>query len=212
MVSRPRGWKRAVKRLVDVVVASALFVSLLPLLGAAALAIRIESPGNPIFRQKRLGHRGTPFTMFKLRTMVARNDDSAHRRYVAALINGEGDKHDGIYKLTNDPRLTRIGKILRRASVDEVPQLVNVIRGEMSLVGPRPPLPSEAALYSERDWGRLALRPGLTGLWQVSGRCELTYREMIELDLRYVREWSLRRDLRILLATPRAILSLRGAA
>jgi lipopolysaccharide/colanic/teichoic acid biosynthesis glycosyltransferase len=96
--------------------------------------------------------------------------------------------------------------------VDEVPQLVNVIRGEMSLVGPRPPLPSEAELYSERDWGRLALRPGLTGLWQVSGRCELTYREMIELDLRYVREWSLRRDLRILVATPRAILSLRGAA
>jgi lipopolysaccharide/colanic/teichoic acid biosynthesis glycosyltransferase len=207
-----RGWDVVVKRVMDVVLASLALAVATPVLALAAVAIRIESSGQAIFRQQRLGRDGRPFTMFKLRTMVTRNDDSAHRNYVAALMNGDGEKHDGIYKLTNDPRLTRVGRILRRTSLDEVPQLLNVIRGEMSLVGPRPPLPSEVELYDERDCGRLAQRPGITGLWQVSGRCELTYRQMIELDLRYVREWSLGLDVRILLRTPRAIASQRGAA
>jgi lipopolysaccharide/colanic/teichoic acid biosynthesis glycosyltransferase len=206
------GWASVVKRAIDIVLASLVLAVIAPLVGATATLVRIETPGRAIFRQQRLGRGGRPFTMFKLRTMRSGNDDTDHRRYVAALMNGDGQRHGGMYKLTQDPRLTRLGRVLRRISLDEAPQLVNVIRGEMSLVGPRPPLPSEAELYDERDWRRLAVRPGITGLWQVSGRCELTYRDMIELDLRYVEQWSLWLDLHILAQTPRAVLSRRGAA
>jgi lipopolysaccharide/colanic/teichoic acid biosynthesis glycosyltransferase len=207
-----RRWSVVVKRAIDVVLASVGLIVATPLLALAAVAIRVESRGPAIFRQERLGLGGRPFTVYKLRTMVDGNDDSAHRAYVADLLKGEGETHDGLYKLTRDPRLTRVGTFLRRTSVDEIPQLLNVIRGEMSIVGPRPPLPSEAELYDARDWGRLTQAPGITGLWQVSGRCELTYREMIELDLQYIKSWSVWLDLRILLRTPRAILSRRGAA
>jgi lipopolysaccharide/colanic/teichoic acid biosynthesis glycosyltransferase len=144
--------------------------------------------------------------------MFAKNDDEAHRRYVASLLRGEGTTHDGIYKMANDPRITRVGRIMRRLSIDELPQLFNVLRGEMSLVGPRPPLPSEAELYDARSWGRLACRPGITGLWQVSGRSKLTYLEMIELDLEYARTWHLALDVRILAKTPFVVLSRQGAA
>jgi lipopolysaccharide/colanic/teichoic acid biosynthesis glycosyltransferase len=165
-----------------------------------------------IFRQPRLGLAGRPFTLYKLRTMVDGNDDAEHRAYVAALLNGDAERNGGIYKLTDDPRITRVGRMLRRFSLDEVPQLVNVLRGDMSVVGPRPPLASETELYEARDWARLACLPGITGLWQVSGRCELTYRDMIELDIEYVERWSPWLDLSIIARTPRAILSRRGAA
>jgi lipopolysaccharide/colanic/teichoic acid biosynthesis glycosyltransferase len=212
MVPVPSGWRARVKRAVDLVLAVVILIVTTPLVCVAAVGIRVETRGPVIFRQQRLGLGGRPFTIYKLRTMVDGNDDSAHRAYVAGLIRGEGEKNGGIYKISDDPRITLVGRFLRRISVDEAPQLVNVLRGEMSLVGPRPPLPSEAELYDERDWGRLACRPGITGLWQVSGRCELTYREMIELDLEYVRRWSPRLDTVILLKTPRAIFSRRGAA
>lgn len=202
----------AAKRVVDLVVAPLVLVAAAPLLIIAMAAIRIESPGPAILRQQRVGLRGRPFTIFKLRTMVQGNDDSEHRAYVKALLQGDAQRNGGIYKLTNDARVTRVGRLLRRCSLDEVPQLVNVLRGEMTLVGPRPPLPSEVDHYDARDWGRLALTPGITGLWQVSGRCELTYREMIELDLDYVEHWSLGLDLAIIARTPGAVLSQRGAA
>ena len=194
------------KRTVDVVVATVALVVALPVIAGAALAISIESPGGWLFTQTRLGANGRPFRLYKLRTMVSGNDDAQHRAYVASLILGQGAASDGLFKLVNDPRRTRVGSILRRFSIDELPQLWNVLKGDMSLIGPRPPLPSEAELYDEATWSRMAVSPGLTGLWQVSGRSRLTFAEMVALDVRYWQNWSPLLDMRILLRTPRAVL------
>jgi lipopolysaccharide/colanic/teichoic acid biosynthesis glycosyltransferase len=202
----------AVKRSIDIVGAAVGIVLFLPLLLVAVVAIRVDSPGAAVFRQVRVGRHGRHFTTYKLRTMVVDNDDTAHQSYIKSMLQGEGSTHDGIYKLTNDPRITKVGRFLRRMSIDEIPQLFNVLRGHMSLVGPRPPLPSEADLYDARAWGRLSCPPGITGLWQVSGRCELSYLQMIELDLEYARTWRLGLDLRILAKTPLVAISRRGAA
>lgn len=208
-IARP--WS-AVKRLIDVVGAGALLVLTIPVLLAAMVAIRMESPGPTIFRQERVGKRGRRFTVLKLRTMVDGNDDSEHDRYVAALMTGRASRRNGMYKLDDDPRITSVGRVLRRASIDELPQLWNVLRGDMSLVGPRPPLPREVERYDAQMWHRLVGRPGLTGLWQVSGRCELTFGEQVELDITYWRRWTLALDFEILARTPLAVLSARGAA
>lgn len=203
---------RLLKRTVDLVGASLALVVVLPVLVVAALAIVIDSQGGVLFTQTRLGAGGRPFRMVKLRTMRTGNDEVEHRSYVAALISGHGEPHGGMYKLVHDARRTRVGRVLRSFSIDELPQLWNVLRGEMSLVGPRPPLPEEAAAYDEVARARLAAKPGLTGLWQVSGRSRLTFEEMVELDLRYWREWSLLLDLRILLRTPKAVIWNRETA
>lgn len=211
------GWSpspaaRAFKRGLDVVVSLTALVLALPVLIIAAVAIKLDSPGPVFFRQERIGALGRRFRIYKLRTMVVGNDDSLHRAYVAALIRGTAPKHDGMFKLVRDPRITRVGRVLRRLSIDEVPQLWNVVRGEMSLVGPRPALPAEVVLYDERALQRLAAKPGVTGLPQVSGRCELTFAEIVELDLEYLNRWSPWLELQILLRTPLAIVSKRGAA
>ncbi len=203
---------RSLKRATDVVIAVIALVVALPLLAVAAMAIVAESKGGALFTQTRVGAGGQPFRLFKMRTMRAGSDDGEHRAYVAALINGEGEPQDGMYKIVDDHRRTTVGKLLRSFSIDELPQLWNVLRGDMSVIGPRPPLPEEAALYDRATWARMAVKPGLTGLWQVSGRSRLSFEEMVELDIRYWREWSPLLDLRILARTPKAVLWSRDTA
>lgn len=194
------------KRSVDVVFASAILVLSVPVLALAAVAIVAESRGGVLFRQTRVGSGGRRFQMYKLRTMRPANDEAEHQAYVAELIRGQGRPQGGMYKLVADDRRTGVGRVLRSFSIDELPQLWNVVRGDMSIVGPRPPLPAEVALYDEATWARMAATPGLTGLWQVSGRSRLSFQEMVELDVRYWQEWTPLLDLRILLRTPKAVL------
>lgn len=200
------------KRALDVTVAGLALVLLAPLVLLVAVAIRLDSPGRAIFRQTRVGSGGKRFVLYKFRTMTLGNDDSRHQAYVAALIRGVAEPNDGMFKLVGDRRITRFGRILRRFSLDEVPQLWNVLRGDMSLVGPRPPLPGEVALYDARSRERLRIKPGITGLWQVSGRCLLTFERMVELDTEYWRSWTPWLDLQIIARTPWAMLTGRGAS
>jgi lipopolysaccharide/colanic/teichoic acid biosynthesis glycosyltransferase len=190
---RPRP-ARLVKRALDAVAAGSLIVVTSPLLGAACLAIRLESRGSPIYRQRRIGKGGAEFDLYKLRTMVSGAESMG-----AGLALDEGD-----------PRITRVGAFLRRLSLDELPNLVNVLRGEMSLVGPRPTVQVQVAQYSERQRGRLAVEPGITGWAQVKGRAALPWHERIELDLWYIEHWSLWLDLRILASTAVLLVSGRG--
>jgi lipopolysaccharide/colanic/teichoic acid biosynthesis glycosyltransferase len=176
-----------------------------------AVAIRLESPGPAIFRQRRVGRGGRIFTMLKFRTMRLGASDAPLRAQIAHELAGRGTAVGGSYKIDSDPRVTRIGRLLRRTSLDELPQLVNVLSGTMTLVGPRPCLEWEADLFSPAYAERFSVRPGLTGLWQVNGRSRLSTPQMLELDIRYVRTRSLRRDLAILARTPAALLG-GGAA
>jgi lipopolysaccharide/colanic/teichoic acid biosynthesis glycosyltransferase len=211
---RPRLARRtilahAIKRVLDVVVASLVLLVSIPVLLLSVVAISLTSRGAPIFVQERVGKDGRHFRFYKLRTMVAGNDDTVQVAWAAQWVRGGG--FNGLYKLVNDHRITRVGRFLRRYSIDELPQMWNVIRGDMSLVGPRPALPHEVAMYDDTARRRLSVKPGVTGLWQVSGRSELSFPEMIALDLHYATWWSLRSDLRILLRTPLAAISARGA-
>jgi lipopolysaccharide/colanic/teichoic acid biosynthesis glycosyltransferase len=185
---------RQVKRVLDRVGAIVLLVVTSPLLAAACIAIRLESAGSPIYRQRRVGKDGVHFDLYKLRTMVS-----------GAETMGAGLAVD-----EDDPRITRVGRFLRRFSLDELPNLVNVLRGEMSLVGPRPTVQVQVSQYTERQRRRLAVEPGITGWAQIKGRAALPWHERIELDLWYVEHWSLGLDLRILLSTARLLLSGRG--
>ncbi|MGV8083336.1 MAG: sugar transferase [Coriobacteriia bacterium] len=205
---------RKLKRLLDVIAASLGLLVLSPLFLLVAIAIRTESAGPAFFRQVRLGKNAEPFTFYKFRTMTADNDPGIHRRFVERLIvrPSEELKGDtGSFKLENDKRVTGIGKLLRRTSLDELPQLLNVLRGDMSLIGPRPPIPYEVELYSPRALRRLEGTPGMTGLWQVSGRCMTTFDEMVELDIEYIENWSLGLDFEILVRTLPAVLGKQGA-
>jgi len=170
-----------------------------------ALAIRLDSPGPVLFRQTRVGRGGRPFTLYKFRSMVAEAEMA--RASLAELNQADGP----LFKIKDDPRCTRVGRILRRFSLDELPQFYNVLRGEMSLVGPRPALPEEVAQYQDWHKKRLEVTPGLTGLWQVRGRSELTFDEMMLLDIYYAENWSLGLDLRILLETIPKVLTGQGA-
>ncbi|MBE0592379.1 MAG: exopolysaccharide biosynthesis polyprenyl glycosylphosphotransferase [Gemmatimonadales bacterium] len=208
------------KRVTDLVLAGVMVVVLAPLLFLVAAAIRLDSAGPSIFRQPRVGRGGRPFTVWKFRTMGHGVSEDAHRAYVAGMISDDGGAraHDSgsagepVFKLVQDARVTRVGRLLRRTSLDELPQLFNVLRGEMSLVGPRPPLPYEVEAYEQWQFGRLGVLPGITGLWQVSGRNRLTYRQMCELDVTYVERWSLWLDLKILLKTVPVVLFNSGKA
>lgn len=210
---RPVVTSRA-KRLVDVLGAAVGMVLLSPLFLLIAIAVRLDSRGPVFFRQERAGLFGRPFMMLKFRTMRAGTTEHRHREYVEGLLNGDEPPADGvgIYKLIADDRVTRVGQLLRRSSLDELPQLLNVLRGEMSLVGPRPAISYEVQLYDDWQRQRLDARPGLTGLWQVSGRNRLTYQRMCELDIQYIKEWSFLGDLRILLKTVPVVLTNSGAA
>lgn len=194
------------KRLVDVTAASALLVLLLPLLLAAFVAVRVTSPGAGIYRQRRVGVDGRTFEIYKFRTMQDRCSEEVHRTYVARLLAGQAEAEEGLYKLGRDLRVTKVGALLRRTSIDELPQLVNVLRGDMSLVGPRPALPWEVEMFPSWAHRRHAVRPGLTGLWQVSGRNRLTMTEGLHLDVTYVDQASFLGDLWILLRTVPALL------
>jgi lipopolysaccharide/colanic/teichoic acid biosynthesis glycosyltransferase len=206
--ARPLG--RAAKRATDVAVAAVALLLCLPLLVVVWALVRLTSPGPALFRQVRVGEGGRSFEMLKFRTMVVDNDDSAHRDYVARLLAGEAEPEEGLYKLGTDPRVTRVGAVLRKASIDELPQLINVMRGDMSLVGPRPALPWEVAMFPDWAAPRFSVRPGLTGLWQVSGRNRLSMLDGLVLDTDYVARRGLLLDLVILVRTVPAVL--RGGA
>jgi lipopolysaccharide/colanic/teichoic acid biosynthesis glycosyltransferase/GGDEF domain-containing protein len=206
-----------VKRLIDIAGSAALLLVVSPLLAVLALAIKLTSKGPVIFQQDRLGQFGARFKCLKFRTMYANNDPKIHQEYTQRFIAGQADNNaesgkPAVYKIKNDPRVTPVGRFLRKTSLDEFPQFWNVLRGEMSLVGPRPPVPYEFAVYD--IWHRrrvLEVKPGVTGLWQVSGRSRTSFDDMVRLDLRYSQSWSLWLDLRILIATPSAVLGGEGA-
>ncbi|MGE3524637.1 MAG: sugar transferase [Gemmatimonadales bacterium] len=214
-----KGWQLVLKRLVDLVGASAMLLVLGPLMLIIAAAIRLDDGAPILFKQVRIGSGGRRFNVWKFRTMRNDSSDAAHRELVMQMLRGEEvvtghQTEDGnqIFKLVDDPRVTRVGAILRRTSLDELPQLFNVLRGEMSLVGPRPPLLYEFEAYDHWQYDRLQVLPGITGLWQVSGRNLLTYRQMCELDVQYVRNWSLYLDFKILLKTIPVVLFNSGRA
>jgi lipopolysaccharide/colanic/teichoic acid biosynthesis glycosyltransferase len=204
----------ALKRVLDLTLASLLLIVLAPVMAVIAILIRCTSPGPALFRQIRIGYRLSPFVMLKFRTMQVGNDDTIHRTYVTAMLTGEATPADfqrGVYKLTQDPRVTPVGRFLRTSSLDELPQLFNVLRGNMSLVGPRPALPWEAELFEPRYRARFMAKPGITGLWQVSGRSMLTMRQALQLDVDYVERRTLGVDLVTLLRTIPAVLRGREA-
>ena len=209
---------RATKRMIDVLGSLSLLALLSPVFLAIAVAVKLTSEGPVLFRQKRIGEYGTPFTFLKFRSMYTDNDSSQHKEYVRQLIAGQAAKQptdgngEGVFKLTNDPRITPVGSFLRRTSLDELPQFLNVLRGEMSLVGPRPPVPYEVEAYA--TWHRrrlLEAKPGITGLWQVEGRSRVGFDDMVRLDLRYARNCSPWLDLKILIQTPKAVIAGNGA-
>ena len=209
---------RAIKRATDVLGSALALVLLSPIFLAIAVAIKLSSPGPILFRQKRIGQYGVPFACLKFRTMHAVNNAQIHMDYVKRFIAGKvdpgvsGTNGGAVYKITKDPRLTCVGGLLRKTSLDELPQFLNVLWGEMSMVGPRPPIPYELEAYD--IWHRrrlLEVKPGITGLWQVNGRSRLRFDDMVRLDLQYAAAWSLWLDLKILLRTPQAVVSGEGA-
>jgi lipopolysaccharide/colanic/teichoic acid biosynthesis glycosyltransferase len=210
----PKRHERALKRAMDVFGSLAALMVFLPAFAIIALLVKLTSDGPVLFCQKRVGQYGKEFKFFKFRTMYVDNDSGIHREYVAKLIAGGGDmgKGKGIYKLINDPRITPLGRYLRKTSLDELPQFVNVLKNDMSLVGPRPPLPYEYERYQVWHKRRvLELKPGLTGLWQVEGRSRTTFDEMVRMDIKYANISSIWVDLKILFQTPAAMFSGRGA-
>ena len=199
-------------RALDIVGSGILLIVLAPLFGLIALAVKLDSSGPALFRQRRLGHEIKPFTVHKFRTMEQGATEDQHREFVTDLINGQAPETSGPrFKMTEDPRVTRCGRLLRRSSLDELPQLWNVLRGEMSLVGPRPPIPYEVEQYPPHWFARFAAKPGLTGLWQVSGRSDVTLEEMVALDIEYIENRSLWLNLKLILLTVPAVLSAKGA-
>ncbi|MGA8185679.1 MAG: exopolysaccharide biosynthesis polyprenyl glycosylphosphotransferase [Terriglobia bacterium] len=205
---------RAVKRGLDIIGSATALCVLSPLMALIALLIKVTSDGPILFRQSRVGYRGAAFTFLKFRTMRPSNDGSVHKEFIQRFIAGEMKSAEPapVYKIRADPRITRIGKFLRKTSLDELPQFWNVLIGEMSLVGPRPPIPYEVEYYD--IWHRrrvLEVKPGLTGLWQVKGRSRTTFNDMVRLDLQYAKSWSIWLDLKILFETPLAMISGDGA-
>ena len=194
----------------DIVGSLVALVLSLPLLVVIAFAIALDSRGPILFRQQRVGLRGRPFTLLKFRSMRMGSDDTLHQSHIADLIQRGASAPAA--KLTNDPRVTRVGRLLRRTSLDEWPQFLNVLAGSMSLVGPRPPIPYEVEHYAEWHKARLQVKPGITGLWQVSARSQVSFDDMVRLDLAYAESWSLWLDVKILFHTVRAVMSGRGAS
>jgi lipopolysaccharide/colanic/teichoic acid biosynthesis glycosyltransferase len=205
---------RLAKRLIDLALALTALLCLSPLLAVVAVLIRLTTPGPALFRQTRLGKDSRPFVLYKFRTMHTGCPDAVHREYVSKLLTEDQPPdggRNGVFKLEGDDRITPIGRLVRRTSIDELPQLLNVIRGDMSLVGPRPALAWEAEMFGAGYAARFTVPPGLTGLWQVSGRNSLTMRQGLDLDLEYVARQSVALDLWILLKTIPVVLSTHGA-
>jgi lipopolysaccharide/colanic/teichoic acid biosynthesis glycosyltransferase len=218
VVTEPR-WLAVLRRAFDITFASVAIILFSPLLLGVAIAVRLDSHGPALFRQRRVGFRQREFTLFKVRSMRLDADPRGHQEYVTALINGDdedaeslpdGGKKD-LYKLAVDNRITPVGRWIRKWSLDELPQLFNVVRGDMTLVGPRPAIPYEVVEYPSWYLQRFSVKPGLTGYWQVSGRSERTYEEMVRLDIEYAERRSLALDLSILVKTPWIVLTRKGA-
>jgi lipopolysaccharide/colanic/teichoic acid biosynthesis glycosyltransferase len=219
----------ALKRLIDVVISGSTLIVLLPFLGLIGALIKLDSSGPAIFKQTRVGarrvrHAGqsvwrqSTFTAYKFRSMYHRTSADVHQQFFRAYIDDDRsamaalqkDPSSNVFKLTRDRRVTRFGRLLRHASLDELPQLWNVFKGDMSLVGPRPPIPYEVEMYSPAHMRRLSAKPGITGLWQVSGRGHVTFEDMVRLDVQYIEDWSVWLDLKILLLTVPVVLRRRG--
>lgn len=201
------------KRFLDIVIASVLLLLFGPLMLLICIGIKLHSPGPILYKQKRIGKDGRPFRMYKFRSMRDGSSDELHKNHVQALMMNNSHPSDidqGSLKLVNDLRITGLGRWLRRLSLDELPQLFNVLTGDMSMVGPRPPLPYEYEYYEERHKERLSILPGLTGYWQVMARNQASFEEMVQLDLKYIRERSLWLDLRIMMKTPMEMIRGRG--
>ncbi len=208
----PQGGRlyRAAKACMDRLCAAGFLVLLSPVMAAIALSVRLDSPGPILFRQERVGEGGRVFIIYKFRTMHNGADTSVHQNHVAKYIRGEGTTLP-VRKIEKDVRVTRLGRILRKSSLDELPQLFNVLRGELSLVGPRPPIPYEVEEYEEWHMRRLQVKPGITGLWQVTARSQTSFDQMVFLDIKYIQERSLLLDILILLKTIPAVVSGKGA-
>jgi len=217
------------KRVLDIFISIIALIVLIPVIALAAIMIKLDSPGPIIFTQERVGSRRriynhrtywqkVTFRCYKFRTMVSNADPSLHKSYIKALINNDCQgmselqgENTNIRKLAHDPRITRIGKFLRKCSIDEIPQFINVIKGEMSLVGPRPAIHYEVDMYKPWHYRRLETQPGITGLWQVTARSTASFDEMINIDIQYIKQQSFWLDLLIILKTPLAVLSCKGA-
>lgn len=204
----------SIKRAIDVTGSGLALLLLSPVLLITAAAVKLTSTGPIFFKQERVGFNGKSFSMLKFRSMKTNCDSAQHQNYIKKFIREQKNSavEPGVYKLTNDSRITPIGQFIRKTSLDELPQLINVLKGDMSLVGPRPPIPYECELYD--IWHRrrlLSCKPGITGLWQVTGRSRTTFDEMVRLDLKYIREWSILLDIKILFMTPRAVINGSGA-
>jgi lipopolysaccharide/colanic/teichoic acid biosynthesis glycosyltransferase/GGDEF domain-containing protein len=217
---RRKGVSRKMKRLMDIVGSLLALVIFSPLFLVITIAIKLTSEGPVLFRQTRIGQWGKTFTFLKFRSMQVKQAANPHKEYIEKLIcknecaaNGNGTRKEApVFKLTDDPRITAVGRFIRKTSLDELPQFINVLRGEMSLVGPRPPVPYEADIYDV--WHRmrlLSVKPGITGLWQVVGRSTANFDEMVRLDLKYVTDWSLWQDIKIMLKTPWVVIMGKGA-
>lgn len=211
--AKPKKSHLAFKRVVDIMGSLIAIGIFSPIMLGAAIAVKLTSKGPILFKQKRVGQYGRTFRFLKFRSMRCNNDENIHKEYVAKFISGQGEgAQPGLYKIAKDPRLTPVGQFLRRTSIDELPQFFNVLMGHMSIVGPRPPIPYEVEKYS--PWHRrrvMSVKPGITGLWQVTGRSRVTFDEMVRLDLEYTRTWSPWLDLRIMLKTPKAVFGGSGA-
>jgi lipopolysaccharide/colanic/teichoic acid biosynthesis glycosyltransferase len=208
---------RMLKRMMDVLGSVLALIFFSPVFLAIAVAVKATSRGPVLFRQRRIGQYGNSFVFLKFRSMYVNNDAAVHKEFVQKLIAGKDQQPsngngEGVYKLTKDSRITRVGEFLRKTSLDELPQFLNVLQGEMSLVGPRPPVPYEVEVYD--IWHRrrlLEAKPGITGLWQISGRSRVKFDDMVRLDLQYARSWSPWMDIKILLRTPGAVVLGEGA-
>jgi len=194
------------KRLLDILASSIALFLLSPLLIATALAVMLGSRGPILFKQRRVGLHGRTFDMLKFRSMVRNAED------LRAKLAAQNEQAGPVFKMKHDPRITRVGRFIRRFSIDELPQLINILRGDMSIVGPRPPIPSEVARYEAWQRRRLSVRPGLTCVWQVSGRNEISFDEWMLLDMRYIDHWSLAQDIQLILKTVPVVLKGRGAS
>ena len=202
------------KRAIDILFTLLIFIPLCILIAIVAVLIRLDSKGSIFYRQKRIGQNGIEFEMLKFRSMYENCDDTLHRLAIQQYMEGQKLAEDAMtsYKLADDPRITRVGRFIRKTSIDELPQFFNVLRGEMTLVGPRPPVSYEVEQYSAHDWLRLSNKPGLTGPWQVYGRSQVPFQSMVKMDIDYLTRQSLREDLKLIALTVPVMITGRGGA
>src|SRR2546425_272388 len=212
-ISMNQSYQRT-KRILDIIFTLLILIPLCIVIVIVAVLIRLDSAGPIFFRQKRVGQNGVEFNILKFRSMYVNSDDLRHREAITKYMNGQklGESINGdlSYKLVDDPRVTRVGRFMRKTSIDELPQFINVLRGEMTLVGPRPPLPYEIEEYDLHDWIRLSGRPGLTGTWQIYGRSRVPFKQMVEMDIEYLEQQSILQDLKLIALTLPVMLQGRG--